>query len=145
MQKCSTQNSSLIVNYQQTVLNYIKQNLAQQQQQKPRLIKSPCKKHANINPFRLKWCSCTVLHNKVELLLSLPCMTHGESWTKSCIRERDAAHTQQCIELFPPYCIPLQGKHLLTFGTAIILLTQLLRLFLNVSNGEAFQFVNIEV
>lgn len=72
-------------------------------------------------------------------------MTHGESWTKSCIRERDAAHTEQCVELFPPYCIPLQGKHWFTFGTAIILLAQLLRLFLNVSNREAFQFVNTEV
>lgn len=72
-------------------------------------------------------------------------MTHGESWTKSCIRERDATHTEQCVELFPPYCIPLQGKRLLTFGAAIILLAELLRLFLHISNGEAFQFVNAEV
>lgn len=70
-------------------------------------------------------------------------MTHGESWTKLCIRERDAAHTEQCLESFPPYCFPLQGKtHLFTFGIAAILLTRSVRLFLYVSSGDAFQFVN---
>lgn len=148
MQKCTTQNcpGSLSVNSPQlhkTKSGQTKNKKKTNHQTESWLEKSPCKNYAHINPLRLKWCSCTVLYNVVELLSGLPCMTHGESWTKLCIRERDAAHTEQCLELFPPYCFHLQVKtHLFTFGIAAILLAQSLRLFLYVSNGEAFQFVN---
>lgn len=52
-------------------------------------------------------------------------MTHSESWTELCIRERDAAYTEQCLKLFPPSCFPLQVEtHLFIFGIAAIQLTQ---------------------